>query len=110
MEKISEVTDGYISEVKDEEPKAKKVSLETCEDWQEFFSKLANKKCTAKGCHGRGYVGFKETEQGKMPVGCTAKRCSIYNLRILQRHQRINQMKKKQEEKKGKVENDTNNT
>ena len=79
-----------------EETKEKK--LETCEDWQGFFTSLANPKCTK--CYGRGYVGWAETTHGKMPVACNGKNCSIQKLRIAQRQQQLKELKAKQEAKK----------
>jgi hypothetical protein len=91
-------------EIKDNiEEKPKSNKLETCEDWQEFFGKLANPKCTK--CYGRGYTGWSEfDDKGRMPIGCSAKNCSIHKLRMFQREQQIRQMKKKQEEMKEKKE------
>lgn len=77
--------------------KAEPKKIETKEDWEEFFTKLANPKCKATGCYGRGFTGW-DTTTG-MPKGCTAKGCSLRNLRALQRQQKINAMKKKNEEK-----------
>lgn len=85
--------------------------IETCEDWEELLTKLANPKCSK--CYGRGYKGWiirKEvnaegvTTESKMPNGCTAKRCSLRNLQVLQRQQKIEAMRNK---KKKRVEEAT---
>jgi hypothetical protein len=93
------------NEVIKEEPTPKKI--ETCEDWQAFFTQLAKPSCSK--CYGRGYTGWKEFEQhGKMPIGCSAKGCAIHNLRLLQYQERMRQMKIKQEEKKKEREENVN--
>ena len=86
--------------VSEETPKNK--TLATCEDWEELFNKLANPSCNK--CYGRGYVGWQETPKGRMPRGCRAKRCSLRNLQLLQRQQRIQAMKDKQTKKEIKKE------
>ena len=98
------------NEVKDteeavvEEPK--KRELKTCEDWEEFLTTLANPKCTNKLCYGRGYIGWQETPNGKMPIICGGKGCSLAKLKAYQRQQRIEEMKAKQNKKVEKeVEN-----
>ena len=82
------------------------IKLETCEDWQNFFKMLAEPNC--KKCLGQGYVGINTTT--KMPVGCSAKRCSMSKLRQHQRTERIRKMKEKQREAKLEVKDAPVNT
>jgi hypothetical protein len=83
--------------------KPTKIELKTSEDWEYFFTNyLANKNCNK--CYGKGFIG-RNILNDNMPVGCTAKGCSIHNLKLLQRQQQIADLKRKQDEKKVKVEN-----
>jgi len=81
-----------------EEPKDAPQKVLSKEDWEELLNKLANPKCKAKGCYGRGFTGWNTITN--LPERCTAKGCSERKLYAIQRQQKIANLRKKQEEAK----------
>lgn len=99
MKEIKETVEDTTTSVGETEVenKPEKIELKTCEDWEYFLTNyLANLKCTK--CFGRGYTGWQTNDNGeRMPKICSAKKCALHNLQMLQRQQRIEELKKKQE-------------